>query len=308
MTSTPMSAPMSAPDILAQALRAAASLGLDRLDAQLLLLHALDRPVHDRAWLLAHDGDTLPPAAWRRFTADAARRAAGEPIAYLLGEKEFHGLALRVDARVLVPRPDTETLVEWALDLLREQDAARPAPPSVLDLGTGSGAIALALQHACPRARVHAVDASADALEVARENARRLGLPVHFAQADWLRGAPTGLDLIVGNPPYIAEGDPHLAALAHEPIAALVAGADGLADLRRIVHDAPAHLRPGGHLLLEHGHDQDRAVRALLAARGFAGVDSRRDLAGIARCSGGRWPGPGADMAVDANVRHATVK
>jgi release factor glutamine methyltransferase len=315
-TSAPMptSASTLLPTTLARALRGAASLGLERLDAQLLLLHALGRPAHDRAWLLAHDGDAVPQAVWSRFLEHAARRIAGEPIAYLLGEKEFHGLALRVDARVLVPRPDTETLVDWALDLLRERDAGRRASsdtadaPSILDLGTGSGAVALALQHAWPLARVHAVDASADALEVARDNARRLGLPVHFSQADWLDGAATGFDLIVGNPPYIAEGDPHLAALSHEPASALVAGADGLADLRRIVRDAPAHLRPGGHLLLEHGHDQDSAVRELLATRGFDRVDSRRDLADIARCSGGRWPGPGADMAPGANARHATVK
>ncbi|WP_219212612.1 peptide chain release factor N(5)-glutamine methyltransferase [Variovorax boronicumulans] len=275
-----------APSTLAQALRAAAALGVDRLDAQLLLLQVLQRPVHERAWLLAHDGDALPADAWTVFAQLCARRVAGEPAAYLLGEKEFHGLALQVDARVLVPRPDTETLVEWALEVLEAHQA-----PTVLDLGTGSGAIALAVQHARPDARVDAVDASADALAVARENGRRLGLAVRFAQADWLAGAATGYQLIVSNPPYIAAGDPHLPALAHEPVAALVAGTDGLDDLRRIVRAAPGHLAAGGWLLLEHGHDQADAVRALLAAQGFEEVQHRHDLAGIARCTGGRYAG-----------------
>lgn len=276
----------AAPDTVSQALRAVAALGLDRLDAQLLLLHTLGRPVHERAWLLAHDDDTLPSDAWLALAALCMRRRAGEPVAYLLGEKEFHGLPLQVDARVLVPRPDTETLVEWALDVVQGRDC-----PTVLDLGTGSGAIALALQHVRPDAVVDAVDASADALAVARENARQLGLAVRFAQADWLTGAASGYDLIVSNPPYIAAGDPHLPALAHEPASALVSGADGLDDLRRIVADAPAHLAPGGWLLLEHGHDQAAAVRALLTAAGFEAVQSRPDLAGIERCSGARRAG-----------------
>ena len=272
------------PETVAQALAAAAALGVERLDAQLLLLHALGRPVHERAWLVAHDTDALPAAAWHAFAALCARRADGEPVAYLLGEKEFHGLRLQVDARVLVPRPDTETLVDWAIELL----AGRTAP-AVLDLGTGSGAIALALARARADARIDAIDASAGALAVARANAGRLGLPVRFFQGDWLQGAGSGYALIVSNPPYIATGDAHLAALRHEPLCALAAGADGLDDLRRIVRGAPAHLADGGGLLLEHGHDQAGAVRALLAARGFRDVQSRDDLAGIARCSGGVW-------------------
>lgn len=286
MTSLPVPADEAAPATVAQALRAIAALGIDRLDALLLLLHALQRPVHERAWLLAHDDDALPTGAWPAVAALCARRRAGEPVAYLLGEKEFHGLALQVDARVLVPRPDTETLVDWALEVVQGRDR-----PTVLDLGTGSGAIALALQHARPDAVVDAVDASADALAVARENARRLGLAVRFAQADWLAGAASGYDLIVSNPPYIAAGDPHLPALAHEPVSALVSGADGLDDLRRIVADAPAHLAPGGWLLLEHGHDQAGAVRALLTAAGLEAAQSRPDLAGIERCSGARRAG-----------------
>nr|WP_227494520.1 peptide chain release factor N(5)-glutamine methyltransferase [Ramlibacter pallidus] len=265
-----------------QALAAAARQGLARLDAQLLLLHVLERPAGDRAWLIAHDGDALPAPAQERFAALCARRAAGEPVAYLTGEKEFFGLALQVDARVLVPRPDTETLVEWALEVLRPV-----AAPRVIDLGTGSGAIALALQSARPDARVEAVDRSEAALAVARANGQRLGLAVHFRQARWLEGAEA-YDLVVSNPPYVAAADPHLAALRHEPLEALAAGADGLEDLRAIVAAAPAHLRPGGWLLLEHGWDQAEAVRALLAQAGFAGVASRNDLAGIARCSGGR--------------------
>ncbi|MFM9926526.1 peptide chain release factor N(5)-glutamine methyltransferase [Variovorax sp. H27-G14] len=272
------------PSTVAQALHAAVALGVERLDAQLLLLHALGRAPHDRAWLLAHDTDAMPEAAWSALAAQLSRRLAGEPVAYLLGEKEFHGLALQVDARVLVPRPDTETLVEWALHCLEGH-----ATPRVLDLGTGSGAIALALQHARPDAQVDAVDASAGALAVAQANAQRLGLPVRFAQANWLDGAGNGYTVIASNPPYIASGDPHLPALRHEPVSALVAGADGLDDIRQIVQHAPAHLAPSGWLLLEHGHDQAAAVRQLLAERGFADVQSRDDLAGIPRCSGGIW-------------------
>lgn len=268
----------------AQMLAAAAALGVERLDAQMLLLHVLGRPSADRPWLLAHDTDILADDVWLAFAALCARRVAGEPVAYLVGEKEFHGLGLQIDARVLVPRPDTETLVEWALQCLQGRTA-----PTVLDLGTGSGAIALAIQHARQDARVTAVDRSAEALAVARANAQRLGLAVRFAEADWLEGAGTDLDLVVSNPPYVAAGDPHLAALRHEPLGALVSGADGLDDIRRIVEAAPAHLREGGWLLLEHGYDQAAAVRALLARRGFSEVQSRDDLAGIARCSGGIW-------------------
>jgi release factor glutamine methyltransferase len=267
---------------LKDALAAAAALGVARLDAQVLLLHVLGRDPGDRGWLIAHDDEALAPTAGVRFDALCRRRLAGEPVAYLTGEKEFFGLPLQVDARVLVPRPDTETLVEWALEVLRE----RPAP-RVIDLGTGSGAIALAIRQARPDAQVEAVDRSADALAVAVANARRLGLPVRFRQASWLAGAGR-YDLVVSNPPYVAAGDPHLAALAHEPLQALVAGVDGLDDLRAIVASAPAHLEPGGWLLLEHGWDQAGAVRALLAAAGFTEPTSREDLAGIARCSGGR--------------------
>ncbi len=276
---------MTAITTLRDALAQAQALGLERIDAQLLLLHILNRADAGRAWLLAHDTDTLAPSEQARFIALCQRRAAGEPVAYLRGMKEFYGLTLQVDARVLDPRPDTETLVDWALQLL----APLPAP-RVLDLGTGSGAIALALQHQRPDAQVSAVDASPDALAVAQANAARLGLPVQFARGDWLGGVAGQFDLIVSNPPYIAAADPHLAALRHEPLQALASGADGLDDIRTIVAQAPTHLQPGGWLLLEHGWDQAEAVQALLRAAGGEQVQSRKDLAGIVRCSGAQWP------------------
>ncbi len=270
----------------------AQALGLDRLDAQLLLLQVMGRSEGDRAWLLAHDTDPMNPAQAAGFEHLCRRRLTGEPVAYLLGRKEFWGLDLTVDARVLVPRPDTETLVAWALEVLETCGGRR-----VLDLGTGSGAIALALAHARPGLQVEAVDQSAEALAVARANGERLGLAVTWRQASWLDGAPAGLDLIVSNPPYIAAQDPHLAALTHEPLAALASGEDGLDDLRTIVAAAPGHLVAGGWLLLEHGWDQAESVRALLAQAGFEGVGSRHDLGGHARCSGGRWPGKTAGAA-----------
>lgn len=259
--------------------------GLERIDAQWLLLHVLGQPDAGRAWLIAHGDDALVGTQWEQFSTLCARRAAGEPVAYLTGQKGFYGLDLRVDARVLDPRPDTETLVDWALNCLAGQSA-----PRVLDLGTGSGAIALALSHARPDAAVLAVDASADALDVARANAERLRLPVQFLQSDWFSKVQGPFGLIVSNPPYIAEQDPHLPALRHEPLSALVAGADGLRDLRAIAAAAPTHLVPGGWLLLEHGWDQAESVHALLHAQGFEAVQTRNDLAGIGRCSGAQWP------------------
>jgi len=271
---------------IAQALATALALGLQRLDAQLLLLHALDQPAGNRAWLLAHDMDELAPGVLQRFEAFSQRRAAGEPLAYITGHREFFGLDLQVDARVLDPRPDTETLVEWAQEVL-----AGMSEPAVLDLGTGSGAIALALQHERPDAHVTAVDASAAALEVARANAARLQLGVHFLHGSWLTPVSGRFHAIVANPPYVAEHDPHLAALSHEPLRALASGPDGLDDIRQIVSQAKARLHPGGWLLLEHGYDQAAAVRALLTAAGYQQAQSRRDLSGIERCSGGQAPG-----------------
>lgn len=273
-----------------QALAAAQTLGLDRLDAQLLLLHALGRPHSDRAWLLTHDGDALPAESASLFRQLSLRRAAGVPLAYIVGRKEFFGMALQVDARVLVPRPDTETLVEWALAQL----ASLPAVARVLDLGTGSGAIALALKKTRPALDVTAVDASAGALAVASANAAQHALSIHFVEGDWLENVSGHFHLIASNPPYIAQADPHLPTLTHEPPEALIAGPDGLDDLRAIIDQAPAHLETQGWLLLEHGYDQAEAVRTLLMQRGFAEVQSRADLAGIARCSGGRWQAAGS--------------
>ena len=193
-----------------------------------------------------------------------------------------------MNAHVLVPRPDTETLVDWALEVLATIDAAPPLPARVLDLGTGSGAIALALKHTRPELQVSAVDFSTDALAVARANAQQLQLDVCLTQGNWLAGVAGRYSAIVSNPPYIAAADHHLSALTHEPLQALASGADGLDDIRAIVAQAPAHLLPGGWLLLEHGYDQAAAVRSLLAAAGLQDAQSRRDLAGIERCSGAR--------------------
>ncbi|HYE71333.1 MAG TPA: peptide chain release factor N(5)-glutamine methyltransferase [Aquabacterium sp.] len=269
---------------VAEALAAARGLGLDPLDAQLLLAHQLGR---DRAWLLAHDGDPLAADVLARFDAEAKRRADGVPLAYLTGRREFHGLELQVDPAVLDPRPDTETLVDWALELLPSTGVERPA---VVDLGTGSGAVALAIAHRCPGAHVTATDLSAAALETARANARRLGLAVSFASGSWWSAVPgSRFALAVSNPPYIAADDPHLPALRHEPLMALTPGGDGLDAIRAIVAGAPGHLLAGAWLLLEHGWDQADAVQALLREAGFRDLQSRRDLAGHARCSGGLW-------------------
>jgi release factor glutamine methyltransferase len=276
---------MQNPPTVAQCLRQAQILGLARVDAQMLLLHGLLRPLHDRAWLLAHDGDTLTTAQETAWQNALQRRLQGEPVAYITGRKDFFGLTLNVDARVLDPRPDTEILVEWALELLPAGQRSR-----VLDLGTGSGAVALALQHQRPAAQVTAVDACADALAVAIANAARLNLPVQCVLSDWMDDVPGPFELIVSNPPYVAEGDPHLAALTHEPLSALTSGTDGLDDIRQIVAQAPSRLAPGGWLLLEHGWDQAAPVQALLREAGFVQVQSRRDLSGIERCTGAAVP------------------
>jgi release factor glutamine methyltransferase len=270
---------------VAQCLQQALSQGLARVDAQILLLFALARPLHDRAWLLAHDTELLNEAQQQRWDQALQRRLQGEPVAYITGHKDFFGLTLNVDARVLDPRPDTEILVEWALALLPAGQADR-----VLDLGTGSGAVALALQHQRPAACVTAVDASSDALAVASANALRLNLPVKCVLSHWMDKVPGPFELIVSNPPYVADGDPHLAALSHEPLSALTSGADGLDDIRQIIAQAPSRLAAGGWLLLEHGWDQAAPVQALLREAGFVQVQSRRDLGGHERCTGAVMP------------------
>lgn len=278
---------------VAELLTAARCAGVDRLDAQLLLGRVLARP---RSWLIAHGEHALTTAQADTMARLLVLRSQGVPLAYLLGEREFHGLTLKVTPDVLVPRPDTEVLVDWALELLHDRSRGPVSGTSsgsaeVADLGTGSGAIALALKHRSPQTRLTAVDLSAAALDVARDNGLRLGLVVEWIQGDWF-GPLAGrrFDLIVSNPPYIAAADPHLAALHAEPQAALTPGADGLGALRLLCQDAPAHLRPGAWLLLEHGFDQGAAVRRLLQDAGLGRVTTRVDLAGNERCSAGHWP------------------
>jgi release factor glutamine methyltransferase len=266
------------------ALAGARALGIDRLDATLLLAHRLMR---SREWLLAHPDAPLEATIVAGFETDCRRRADNVPLAYLTGKREFHGLALSVGPAVLVPRPDTETLADWAI----ERVAAWPATPHprVVDLGTGSGALALAIAAACPHAEVTATDVSAEALAVASGNAQRLGLRVRFRHGDWWQAvAGDDFDLAVSNPPYVAADDPHLPALRHEPRQALVAGDNGLAALRQIVSGARAHRV--GWLLLEHGWKQADAVHNLLSQAGLADIETRRDLHGQARCTGGRLP------------------
>jgi len=259
---------------------------IDRLDARLLIEHVTGCRRTD---FIARPERPVSEAETATLEALAARRAAGEPLAYLVGWAEFRGLRLAVSPAVLVPRPETEELVELALAKL----AGRTAP-RVLDLGTGSGAIPLAVKHARPDAEVSAVDVSAAALAVARGNAARLGLAVNFVESDWYGKLPAAsrVDLIVANPPYVAAGDPHLQGdgLRFEPALALTDGADGLACLRTIIDGAPERLTPDAWLLCEHGYDQGVACRALLGAAGFADVATWQDLAGIDRISGGRWP------------------
>lgn len=265
------------------ALRQAQAAGVDRLDAQLLLGHFLGRP---RTWLVAHDEQALPCAVESAWPGALARRAQGEPLAYVLGEQAFCGLTFFVNPSVLVPRPETEVLVRWALECWPSGPS-----PSTVDLGTGSGAVALSIKHLQPAAQVTATDISAKALAVAQSNAKRHKLACQWAQGDWW-AAVIGqrFGLAVANPPYISCGDTHLAALRHEPDLALTSGGDGLDALRQIIDGAPDHLLPGSWLLLEHGHDQAEATRTLLQRRGFSAPVTRRDLADLPRCTGACWP------------------
>jgi release factor glutamine methyltransferase len=283
---------MPAIDTVAALLRASP---LPALEARILLGHALG---WRRTELITRSDEPLDASLVARYRALEARRGAGEPVAQLIGAREFFGLDFDVTPDVLIPRPETELLVETALHAL--DGLARPR---VLDLGTGTGAIAVSIAFSRPDARVHATDRSAEALAVAAQNARRLldaarpGGPLQLTQGDWytaLGGDSTlRFDVIVSNPPYIASDDPHLSEgdLRFEPRGALTDEADGLSAIRAIVAGAPSWLAPGGMLWMEHGYDQAEAVRALLGAQGFVDVQSERDLAGIERITGGALPG-----------------
>lgn len=301
---------------------------LPRAEARRLLASLTGQPL---TWIMAHGDDPADPDTTARFQTLAERRRAGEPLAYLLGQQEFYGRPFTVSPAVLIPRADTETLVETALEqllLLRQQ--RRTVPLSLLELGTGSGIIAITLALEAPDTEVHAVERSPEALTMAQRNAKALGADrIHWHAGSWWQAlaCPTDgneatentataaqttspitarqrystepparrFDLIVSNPPYIAANDHHLQQgdLRFEPPQALAAGPDGLDDLRILIGGAPAHLAPGGWLLLEHGYDQEAPVQALLRDAGFADVFTRRDLAGQPRVSGGRWLGDG---------------
>ncbi len=272
------------------------------LEVQLLLQHVLNV---NRAWLIAHERDALQPHIHAEFEALLKRRLSGEPIAYILGYREFYGLKLKVTPDTLIPRPDTEALVEAALSKIpnpsfrrksessdftpldsdfRRNDALKILDLKVLDLGTGTGAIALAIAHNRPQAFVMATDASEKALNVAKENAQNLGITnITFLRSNWLDALQDKcFDVIVSNPPYIEQNDAHLTQgdLRYEPITALASGHDGLDDIRQIISAAPKHLNPHGCLLLEHGYNQAESVAALLCDAGFSEIEMIKDLGG----------------------------
>jgi release factor glutamine methyltransferase len=258
------------------------------MEARLLLQQVLGV---NRAWLIANANDVLQTNRDEEFQALLTRRLAGEPIAYLIQQREFYGLQLRVSPATLIPRPDSETLVDAALEKIPHPSAR---PITVLDLGTGSGAIALAIAHNRPQASLLAVDASEAALAVAQDNARQLNLSnVQFALSDWYaKLAERRFDVIVSNPPYIAQTDPHLSQgdLRFEPLSALAAGLDGLDDIRQITEQGLIHLKPQGWLMLEHGFDQSAAVRDLMAQAGLVEIATRQDLGGNDRVTLGKNP------------------
>lgn len=268
---------------LSEALRTARE-RIDAVDAQVLLRHVIAR---DGAYLMAHPEITLSPAELRAFTALVDRRVKGEPVAYLTGEREFYGRPFKVSPAVLIPRPETELLVDLALERIPRDVAVR-----VLDLGTGSGCIAIAIASERPNAKVLALDRSPEALAVARRNAVDLRVGnVSFLQSDWFEGlARENFDVIVCNPPYVAHDDPHLKEgdVQFEPRTALAAGPDGLDAIRRIIPQAARFLVQGGGLLMEHGYDQAAPARSLFQSAGYSEVSSASDLAGIERVTGGQ--------------------
>ena len=266
---------------------------LARLELEVALCHALDC---SRAHLLSHPEQQLTCAELKQLSHWTHQLRNHVPLAYLTGEQEFWGLSLSIDARVLVPRPDTEIFVECALEGLPDAPAATQARAlQALDLGTGSGAIALAIAQERCDVDIHACDISAECLAVAEVNSRALGLPISLRLSDWFERIDQRFHVIVANPPYIDSADPHLSQLQAEPRAALVAPNHGLADLQAIIERAPAHLHRDGWLLLEHGYDQGMATRELLTNRGFEQVGTRRDLGGNERVSWGQLPVHEAD-------------
>ncbi len=270
-------------NLLEEAARGPAGAGGERREAQILLGHVLGV---SRAWLAAHGDEKAHPSSVAVFRDLVTRRRAGEPVAYLVGHREFYGLDFQVTPDVLIPRADTETLVDAALEKL-----APHASRDVLDLGTGSGCVAIAIARERPAARVTAVELSTPALNVARDNAAAIGVRVEFVHGRWFETLGRNrFDLIVSNPPYVAMGDPHLRQgdLRFEPATALISGEDGLNDIRTIVAGASAHLQEGGWLLFEHGYDQAGPCRDLLLDAGFGELVSRVDLAGLPRVAGGR--------------------
>ncbi|MCT9119073.1 peptide chain release factor N(5)-glutamine methyltransferase [Cupriavidus gilardii] len=299
MNDSPSSAPLPpgtlpAQATLREALTAMTQAGLPALEARMLLTHVTGL---SRTQLITRDTQPLDAAQHDALAALLARRLAGEPMAYLVGEREFYGRPFRVSPAVLIPRPDTEIAVQAALARLTGTQA-----PRVLDLGTGSGILAVTLACERPDARVWATDISPAALDIARANAAALGAGnVVFLESDWYAALPADarFTMIVSNPPYIAAGDPHLSSgdLRFEPVDALTDHGDGLSDLATIVAGAGPHLQAGGWLLMEHGFDQGEAARQLLRDAGFGSVFTERDLGGNERCSGGRWPG--GDAGVD---------
>ena len=258
---------------------------LPRKESELLLFHAFEC---DRSWLYAHGDDSVTESRAAHFLGLVERRQAGEPLAYILGQWEFWSLPLKITPDVLIPRVDTELLVQWAAGLLKARSHQR-----CLDLGTGSGAVALAVKHECPRSEVTAVDLSAAALGVARANGKQLSLDVEWLLGSWFDPIlARRFDLIVANPPYIREDDAHLhqGDLPAEPKMALTSGIDGLHALRHLAAHGQSALEPGGWMLLEHGWDQGPDVRSLLVTHGWQAVETRRDLAGRERVTGGHKP------------------
>jgi len=261
-----------------------------RLDLELILCHLLQK---NRTWLFTWSDKILSAAELEQFQQLFARRKAGEPIAHILGQREFWSLPFKVNNSTLIPRPDTELIIEIVVELFAQDDAVQPR--NCLDLGTGTGAIALAIASEKKHWQILAVDFSADAVALAQENRAHLGFDyVHIQQSDWFAQIPAQqFDVIVSNPPYIDPQDPHLEQgdVRFEPRSALIAGNNGMADIEHIIAQAPRYLTAGGYLLLEHGYDQGEAVRALLNAQHFTQVHSRRDYGGNERITLGQWRG-----------------